>query len=57
MKKIISQKEYKKLKKLYDPQKILNMHMMLKICLSSSQIDELIELRDFKNGKRVCRKH
>ncbi len=46
MKKIISKREYNKLKKIYAPQKIINMHTMLKITLSSAQIKELIHLRD-----------
>lgn len=52
MKKIISQKEYNQLKKLYSPQKIINMHISSKITLSSAQISELINLRD-ANEKRI----
>ena len=52
MKKIISKREYNKLKKLFDPQKIIYLHTMLKITLSNDQIEELINLRD-TNAKRV----
>ena len=52
MKKIISKREYNRLKKVYEPQKIIYLHTMLKITLSSDQINELINLRD-ANGKRI----
>ena len=46
MKKLISKKEFNRLKKIYDPQKIIYMHIMSKITLSSAQLSELINLRD-----------
>lgn len=40
-------KEFKKLLKLYTPKKIIDMHCNLKIDLTSKQLDKVIKL---KNG-------
>lgn len=47
----LTEKEYKKLKKQHDPQKIINLHCNNKITLTAKQIDELIKIRDEK-GRR-----
>ena len=52
----LSEKEYEKLKKKFDPQKIINLHCNNKITLTMKQLDELIKIRDTKerrdsNGK------
>ena len=53
----LSEKEYKKLKKQYDPQKIINLHCNNKITLTMKQIDELIKTRDERERRNSNEKN
>lgn len=50
---IVSETEFKKLKRKYTPQFIINLHIKSEIRLSSQQIDELIRMRDGKKVKNA----